>query len=200
MSINLGMKRGAYVLIVGPTGSGKNTLISAAREAIPGLAFAVSATTRPMRPGEVDGVNYHFLSREVFQQKVADGAFLEWAEYGGNLYGTLRSEVEPAIAAGTFILSDIEIQGVEQILASDLAPQERVTIYIDAGSWDELVARITARGPMNSEDLERRRVHFAAEEAFKHRADYVVHNHAGKLAEAQEAFIGTIQQIMRDRA
>lgn len=194
------MKRGAYVLIVGPTGSGKNTLITAAREAIPGLAFAVSATTRPMRPGEIDGVNYHFITHDDFTQKVAEGAFLEWAEYGGNLYGTLRSEVEPAIAAGKLILSDIEIQGVDQILASDLPEEERVSIYIDAGPWEELVARITARGPMNPEDLERRRAHYTEEAAFKDRADYVVDNCTGKLEEAKVSFISIMQELIAARA
>lgn len=188
------MKRGAYILVVGPTGSGKNTLINAAREAIPDLAFAVSATTRPMREGEVDGVHYHFLSREEFIQKVEAGAFLEWAEYGGNLYGTLRSEVEPAIAAGNLILSDIELQGVRQVL-KNLPEEERVTIFIDAGSWEELVERIVTRAPMSEEDLARRRAHYDEEAAFKDEADFVVSNRAGERDAAASAFI----QILKDR-
>lgn len=194
------MKRGAYVLIVGPTGSGKNTLITAAREAIPGLAFAVSATTRPIREGEVDGVNYHFLTRDDFMQSVAAGEFLEWAEYGGNLYGTLCSEVEPAIAAGKFILSDVEIQGVRQILASDLASEERVTVYIDAGSWDELVARITARAPMTDEELARRHAHYDEEAAFKSEADFIISNRAGELDAAKASIVSIMRDLMAARA
>lgn len=192
------MSRGAYILIVGPTGSGKNTLISAAREAIPGLAFAVSATTRAMRPGEVDGESYHFLSRDAFEQKITEDAFLEWAEYGGNLYGTLRSEVEARIARGEFVLSDIEIQGVRQVLAK-LPAGERVTIYIDAGSWEELAARILARAPMTDEELANRHVHYDEEAAFKTEADYVVHNGAGGLEDAKATFTGVIREIIAAR-
>lgn len=188
------MKRGAYILVVGPTGSGKNTLIAAAREAVPGLAFAVSATTRPMREGEVDGVSYHFLTTEEFMRRVDAGAFLEWAEYGGNLYGTLRSEIEPAISAGKVILSDIELQGVRQVMKS-LPAGEHVTVFIDAGPWEELVARITARGPMSDEDIAKRRAHYDEEAAFKDEADYVVSNRAGELEHAKEAFIGIIRSL-----
>ncbi len=187
------MKRGAYILVVGPTGSGKNTLIHAAREAIPGLAFAVSATTRLPREGEVDGVSYHFLTREDFMQKVERGAFLEWAEYGGNLYGTLRSEVEPQIAAGNLILSDIELQGVRQIL-KNLPDEERETVYIDAGSWEELVARILARGPMTDEEIAKRHAHYDEESAFMAEADHVISNRAGELESAKAHFI----QILKD--
>ena len=188
------MKRGAYILVVGPTGSGKNTLINAAREAIPGLAFAVSATTRAMREGEADGVNYHFLSRKEFMHRVGEGMFLEWAEYGGNLYGTLRSEVEPAIASGSLILSDIELQGVRQVL-ENLPKEERVTIFIDAGPWEELVERITARAPMSEEDLARRHAHYDEEMAFKSEADFVISNRAGEREEAAASFI----KILKDR-
>jgi guanylate kinase len=188
------MKRGAYILVVGPTGSGKNTLIQAAREAIPGLAFAVSATTRLMRAGEVDGVHYHFLTTSEFMTRVDAGLFLEWAEYGGNLYGTLRSEIEPAIESGKVILSDIELQGVRQII-QNLPEGERVTLFIDAGPWEELVTRITARGPMGEEDIARRRAHYDEEMAFKDEADYIVYNGAGERESAQEAFISIVRKI-----
>ena len=188
------MKRGAYILVVGPTGSGKNTLIQAAREAIPGLAFAVSATTRAPREGEKDGVNYHFLATEEFMRRVDAGEFLEWAEYGGNLYGTLRAEVEPKIAAGKYILSDIELQGVRQVLRN-LPEGERFTVFIDAGSWEELVPRILARAPMTDEELAKRRAHYNEESAFKSEADYVVSNRAGELEQAKEAFVSIVQEL-----
>lgn len=188
------MKRGTYILVVGPTGSGKNTLINAAREVMPDLAFAVSATTRPMREGEVDGKSYHFLSTEEFMRRVDSGAFVEWAEYGGNLYGTLRSEIEPAIAAGKIILSDIELQGVRQVL-SNLPESERATIFIDAGPWDELVSRILARGPMSDEDIAKRRAHYEQEAAFKDEADHVVSNRDGESASAIEAFVAIVRSL-----
>jgi len=188
------MKRGAYILVVGPTGSGKNTLIQAAREAIPGLAFGVSATTRMMRDGEVDGVNYHFLTKEEFMRRVAADEFLEWAEYGGKYYGTLRSAIEHVIGEGKIILSDIELQGVRQILRN-LPKEERKTIYIDAGSWEELVPRILARAPMTAEELLKRRMHYDAEEAFKSEADYVVSNRDGERESAEEAFIRIVSSL-----
>lgn len=188
------MKRGAYILVVGPTGSGKNTLIQAARERIPGLSFAVSATTRPMRDGEVDGVNYHFLTTTEFMRRVDAGMFLEWAEYGGNLYGTLKSEVEPVIEAGKLILSDIELQGVRQVM-HNLPKEERITIFVDAGPWEELVARITARGPMSEADIAKRRAHYDEEAAFKDEADYVVSNHTGELEHAKEAFVSIVRSL-----
>lgn len=189
------MKRGAYILVVGPTGSGKNTLIQAAREAIPGLAYAVSATTRKPREGEVDGVSYHFLTREDFTERVANGEFLEWAEYGGNLYGTLRSEVEPHIAAGNLVVSDIELQGVRQIERS-LPKEERVSVYIDAGSWEDLVPRILARGPMTEEELAKRHAHYDEEAAFKAEADHVVSNRDGERESAKATFISILKNLL----
>lgn len=188
------MKRGTYILVVGPTGSGKNTLINAARETIPGLAFAVSATTRPRRDGEVDGTNYHFLDREEFMRRVEAGEFLEWAEYGGNCYGTLRSEIEASLAKGEVILSDIEVQGV-RLIRDKMPRAEYATIYVDAGSWEELVPRILARAPMTPEDLEKRHQRYIDEASFKSEADYVVENRDGKLAEAVQAFVDAVKEI-----
>lgn len=193
------MKRGAYILVVGPTGSGKNTLINAAREAIPGLAFAVSATTRAPRDGEETGTHYHFLTREDFMSRVDAGEFVEWAEYGGNLYGTLRSEIEPAIVAGKVILSDIELQGVRQVL-ENMPQGERVTIYVDAGSWEELVARVIARAPMSEGELEKRKARYEEENAFKSEADYIVSNKEGELESAKEAFIGIVRSLVEEGA
>lgn len=192
------MKRGAYILVVGPSGSGKNTLINAAREAIPGLSVAVSATTRAPREGETDGVHYHFLSKEEFIRRVENEEFLEWAEYGGNFYGTLRSAVEPAIREGRVIFSDIEIQGVLQVL-HNLPAEERATIYIDAGTWEELAARIVARAPMTEEELAKRHAHYITEATFKDEADYVVSNRAGELEAAKAAFIAIVEKLS-DRA
>ena len=188
------MKRGTYILVVGPTGSGKNTLINAAREAVPGLAFAVSATTRPMREGEVDGVNYHYLTREEFMRRVEADEFLEWAEYGGNCYGTLRSEIETALEAGNLILSDIEVQGV-RLIREKLPRDEYAVIYVDAGAWETLVPRILARGHMSAEDLEKRHQRYLDEASFMPEADYVVENHDGKLNEAIQEFIAVVRKI-----
>ena len=188
------MKRGTYILVVGPTGSGKNTLINAAREVMPDLAFAVSATTRAMREGEQDGVNYYFLTKEDFEQKISEGAFVEWAEYGGNYYGTLRAEIESAIAEGKLILSDIEVQGA-RLIRECMPRGEFAIVFIDAGPWDALVERIKARAPMTDEELEKRRQRFEDEASFKREADYIIENHDGKLEEAKQSFIDVLQKI-----
>lgn len=185
------MARGLFVLVVGPSGSGKNTLIEAARAAYPDLAFAVSPTTRAMRPGEADGVNYHFLSREEFMRRVDAGEFLEWAEYGGNLYGTLRSEMEAIIASGRIALTDIEVQGARQI-QKNMPAEERAIIFIDAGSWEELAARIRARAPITDEELEKRHARYEDERSFKDQADYVIENRDGVLEAAKEAFVNLV--------
>lgn len=188
------MERGIFVLVVGSSGSGKNTLISAAREANPALAFAVSATTRPMREGEVDGVNYHYLTVEEFTAKVAAGQFLEWAEYGGNRYGTLRSELEPKLARGQIILKDIEVQGVRQI--REILPRaEYRTIFIDAGSWEELVERIQLRAPMSASEIQARHTRYDDERTFMNEADYVVSNKEGERESAKAAFTRIVTEL-----
>jgi len=106
---------GALFVVTGPSGTGKTTLVKAALENIPSLSFSVSATTRRIREGENDGVDYHFLSGEKFSEAIEQREFLEWAEVYGNRYGTLRRPVESAINAGQSIILDIDPQGAEQI-------------------------------------------------------------------------------------
>ena len=187
------MKRGTYVLVVGPSGSGKNTLIQAAREAVSGLAYAVSATTRPPREGEANGVNYHFLSREEFDRRIGAGEFVEWAEYGGNKYGTLRSEIEKKIADGKLVLNDIEVQGARQI--KRLMPLDAVAVYVDAGTWEDMVERIQSREAMSADELEKRRERLEDEMSFKAEADFVVENRNGRLEDAKQAFIEVIKKL-----
>ena len=102
---------GKLIVISGPSGVGKSTVLKRVMEQTPNLHFSVSATTRPMRPGEIDGVNYFFVSREAFQQMISDGALLEYAEYVGNYYGTPEAPLDKALAEGRDILLDIEVQG-----------------------------------------------------------------------------------------
>src|SRR4030088_2324498 len=108
-------KRGLVIVISGPSGVGKDTLIKRLLELDPNLRYSVSCTTRPPRPGEVDGVDYSFVSRERFKQLIEEGAFLEHATYNENLYGTLEERVEQARAAGNDIVLKIEIHGAEQV-------------------------------------------------------------------------------------
>ncbi len=188
------MARGKLVLVIAPSGSGKDTLMEAAETAFPDLNTLVTCTTRTPRPGEVQEVDYHFFTREEFEQKISSGEFLEWAEYGGNLYGTLRSSIEDALADGEVLLATIEVQGARHV--RDLVPpQELATIYIDAGGWDVLARRIQARAAIEPKELAKRHERYLDEVTFKEEADYVIENPDGGLEEAEQSFIDTIATI-----
>jgi guanylate kinase len=108
-------QKGALFVVTGASGTGKTTLVKEALSIIPSIQFSVSATTRPKRHTEIDGVDYHFLSHETFHQHVQNGDFLEWAEVYGNYYGTLKKPVDETLHQGQSILLDIDIQGVQQV-------------------------------------------------------------------------------------
>jgi guanylate kinase len=130
-------------VITGPSGVGKGTLISAVRERIPELELSTSATTRRPRPGERDGVDYHFLSPERFQAHADAGEFLEHATYSGNRYGTLRSEVERRLRDGRPVILEIEVQGARQVRES---LPEAVAVFIAPPTREALRERLLARG------------------------------------------------------
>lgn len=167
------MPKGKTFIICGPSGVGKGTVVSRLMEADPTLYFSVSATTRPPRAGEADGVHYHFLTRERFQEWIDAGDFLEHAQFVGNFYGTPRRYVDEAMDQGRDVLLDIEIQGAEQIHQKR---PEAVRIYIAPPSWEELERRLTGRGTEDGEKIRSRlargREEFAAARDF----DYLVIN------------------------
>lgn len=167
------MRRGKTFIICGPSGVGKGTVVARLLASDPTLYFSVSATTRAPRNGEVDGVHYHFLSREQFQQWIAEDAFLEHAEFVGNYYGTPKKYVDAAMAQGRDVLLDIEIQGAEQVHRQR---PEVVRIYVAPPSWAELERRLIGRGTEDMEKvrsrLERGKQEFAAASSF----DYFVIN------------------------
>ena len=143
---------GHLVVISGPSGVGKSSILAAALDATPSQ-FSTSATTRAPRPGEVDGRDYHFIDRREFEARIDSGDVLEWAEYGGNLYGTLRREVIPVLTAGRNVLLDIENEGAKQI--RDSYP-EAVLIFIRPPAIAELERRLRGRGDTSDRDIERR--------------------------------------------
>ena len=167
------MPKGKTFIICGPSGVGKGTVVSRLMEADPTLYFSVSATTRAPRAGEADGVHYHFLTREKFQEWIDAGDFLEHAQFVGNFYGTPRRYVDEAMDQGRDVLLDIEIQGAEQIHQKR---PEAVRIYIAPPSWEELERRLTGRGTEDTEKIRSRlargREEFAAARDF----DYLVIN------------------------
>jgi guanylate kinase len=155
------------VVITGPSGVGKGTLIKGLLERVPGLQLAVSATTREPRPGEVNGRDYHFLSEEDFDRRVAAGEFVEHAVYAGNRYGTLRSELaRPAQG----IVLEIDVQGARQV--AETLP-EATRVFIEPPSFDDLARRLAGRGADSPEQIERRlaaaRAELEARDEFDHR-------------------------------
>ena len=148
------MKRGKTFIVSGPSGVGKSTVLKALLEQWRDVYFSVSATTREMRPGEEDGVHYHFLEVDTFRQWIARGEFLEYAEYVGNFYGTPKRYVDEAMDRGEDVILDIEIQGAIQVKSKR---PETVSIFIAPPSWTELERRLTERGT-DSPDKDQRRL------------------------------------------
>jgi guanylate kinase len=155
------------VVITGPSGVGKGTLIRGLMERLPSLELSISATTRAPRAGERDGVDYYFLSREDFDRRVAEGAFLEHADYAGRSYGTLRSELEDKVRSGVPVVLEIEVQGARQVRA---AVPDSLQVFIAPPSPAALRARLTGRGTDDPAEIERRMR--AAEEELAARPDF----------------------------
>ena len=140
-------------VITGPSGVGKGTLIRGLMERIPALELSVSATTRAPRPGEQDGIDYHFLAREEFDRRVAADDFVEHADYAGRSYGTLRCELERRVQAGVPVVLEIEVQGARQVRA---AMPEAVQVFIAPPSLEALRTRLVGRGTDDHDEVERR--------------------------------------------
>ncbi len=167
------MRRGKTFIICGPSGVGKGTVVARLLASDPKLYFSVSATTRPPRPGEVDGKHYHFLSREQFQRWIDEDAFLEHAEFVGNLYGTPKLYVDKAMDQGRDVILDIEIQGAEQV---HRRRPEAIRIYVAPPSWAELERRLIGRGTEDMEKVRRRLERGKEEFAVARDFDYFVIN------------------------
>jgi guanylate kinase len=164
-----GASGGRLFVISGPSGVGKGTLIARARELVPDLELAISATTRPMRPAEHQGCEYHFLSAEEFQRLVGEGAFLEHVEFAGHRYGTLRSEVERRLADGSSVMLEIDVPGAREI---ERQMPDAVLVFIAPPDVGDLEQRLTARGTNSPEDIANRlriaRAELDARDDFSH--------------------------------
>lgn len=175
-------------VITGPSGVGKGTLIRGLLARIPELEVSVSATTRKPRPGEEHGVSYYFLSEEEFARKVAEGAFVEHADYAGRRYGTLRSELERRTRAGRPVVLEIEVQGARQVRQT---LPDAVQVFIAPPSEHALRERLVGRGTDDAEEIERRlavaRIELQAQDEF----DYKVVN------DRQEEAVDELERLVR---
>lgn len=144
---------GRLVVLTGPSGVGKGTVVAQVRRLRPDVWVSVSATTRAARDGEVDGVQYHFWSGDRFARTVAEGGFLEWAEFAGNRYGTPRAPVEERIAAGETVLLEIELQGARQVRAS---MPGAFMVFLSPPSFADLQARLRGRATEDEVAIARR--------------------------------------------
>ena len=175
-------------VITGPSGVGKGTLIRALLGRVPGLELSVSATTRRPRPGEREGVSYHFLSPEQFAERVSAGDFVEWAEYSGNRYGTLRSELESRLAAGIPVVLEIEVQGARQV--RETMP-DAVQVFIAPPSVRALRERLEGRGTDTAEQIRARLLTADAEISAQREFAHVVVN--DRLEQALEQLVAIVQ-------
>ncbi|MET9486293.1 guanylate kinase [Nocardia sp. NPDC006630] len=148
-------RKGRLVVLVGPSAVGKSTVVRCVRERLPELVFSVSATTRAPRPGEVDGRDYRFVSREEFDVMIATDELLEWADIHGGLQrsGTPAAPVREALATGHSVLIEVDLEGARSIRKT---MPEATLVFLAPPSWDELVSRLTSRGTESPEVIARR--------------------------------------------
>ena len=167
------MKKGLIIVVSGPSGGGKGTVIKALRDRHPGIALSVSATTREPRPGEVEGVHYYFISRDDFERRIAEGGMLEYNYYNDNFYGTPKSELERVTESGDDIILEIDVNGAIQV--KKIFP-DAVSVMLIPPSAKSLEARLRGRGTETEEVILRRLERAKEELRLLHEYDYLIIN------------------------
>ncbi len=186
------MSEGFLLILSGPSGSGKDTVIDCLLKRDDQIVCSVSMTTRKPRPGEQDGVNYFFVSKEEFEQKIAQDEMLEWAKYGENYYGTPKTPILKWIAEGKTVILNIEVQGAGKI--KEQMPEVR-TMFLMPPSVQALRARLKGRGTESDEEIEKRIAIARYEISHAYDYDYIIVNN--RLEDAVE---GVLEVVNRNRA
>jgi guanylate kinase len=190
-------RRGLLFVLSSPSGAGKSTIARKLLASDTNLAMSVSATTRPMRPGEVDGVDYHFVTIERFREMVADGEFLEWAHVFNHRYGTPKAPVYEMLAKGCDVLFDIDWQGAQQLFQQ--AGGDVVRAFIFPPSMDELERRLRARATDSDEVIDARMARAANEISHWDGYDYVLVNDDVERCFGEVKSILTTERLKRSR-
>lgn len=183
------MKKGLMLVVSGPAGSGKGTVNAMLLER-EDFAFSVSATTRAPRPGEVDGVNYHYITREEFLERIDSGDMLEYTEYCGNFYGTPLKEAEEVMQSGKNLILEIEVEGARNVKAKY---PDAVLVLLLPPSYSEQEARLRGRGTETEEKILLRLARAKEEVALADCYDYVVYNFDGKARDAADQILSIVE-------
>ena len=183
------MKKGLMLVVSGPAGSGKGTVNAMLLER-EDFAFSVSATTRAPRPGEVDGVHYHYITREEFLARIDSGDMLEYTEYCGNFYGTPLKEAEEVMQSGKNLILEIEVEGARNVKAKY---PDAVLVLLLPPSYSEQEARLRGRGTETEEKILLRLARAKEEVALADCYDYVVYNFDGKARDAADQILSIVE-------
>lgn len=185
---------GKLIIFSAPSGSGKTTLVHHLLEHFPEISFSISATSREARGKELNGKDYYFLSKETFEQKIQENAFVEWEEvYAGVYYGTLRAEIDRLLAAGKSVIFDVDVQGGLNIKRQYGA--KALSVFVHAGSLEVLKNRLINRNTETLEKLQIRLDKAESEMAFEKDFDYILINH--DLATAKRTAVEVVGSFIR---
>ena len=178
--------KGKLFLILGPSGCGKGTVLAEVKKRHPEYRYPLSATTREIRPGEADGVQYHFISKDQFEDGIEKDEFLEYAcVHQDNYYGLFKKPVIDSLEKGKVVIREVDIQGFESI-REELPKKNLVAIFVTVSNQQELIQRILGRAPMSDDELKKRMVSMRMELAKARECDYLFENKTGELEKTVE--------------
>ena len=187
------MTNGTYTIVTGLSGAGKSTLVDALLKLFPSSTRLVTTTTRSPRQGEVDGRDFHYLSRPEFERRIEAGDFLEWDDHYGNLYGSSRVEVDKLLARHPIVYGVVDVNGA---MATKKLMPSCVTVFIDVDDLSVIRRRVENRKGITAEDLAMRMKAAAHERSFATMCDHVIVNHEGRLSETITKAADIVRSLM----